>query len=747
MACCSTSQEPPESVSSSKCCGSKGSPVQSCCGGTPTDSGSGQTEEVLLSLEGLHCINCVDKVQAVLSAQPGVLEARVNLTKKQARLQVSSLFALDSALQKVSEAGFTGRKLSLKQTELQSKENSEQRALLIKMGVAGCVAANVMLLSISLYAGQFQGMEEGFKRFFQVLSFLLATPVVFYCGRHFAEPAWKAIWNGRVTIDVPITIGLSATYLVSVVSFFRHTDHQYFDTVTAFVFALLVGRYLQSLGMSRVRSSLDLLLGLRPERTLVMQNGQTVEIPVEELQVGQVVLLSQGGGIPADGTLLEGHLEVDESTMTGESLPVTKGKSDSLLAGTKVFSGSAQMRVDAVGAKTALSRLGALIEETQENRMGEGRLSGRIAAVFSVAILVLAAAVFFWWLPAGLERATLVSVSVLVITCPCALGLALPLAYWMAVRTGAEQGVLIKDEAALELTPSLTDLIVDKTGTVTVGRPELIEEKFLAGHNAESIGPIVELLERDSPHPFARTLVRRFADLAADFTSDIPVETVPGRGRQGVIDNRTYFLGNNGCHGAELGMDIELTVDGERMAGWEFDDAVRPEAAHLIQQLKSRGLRIHMLSGDRQDRTENVARLLGIDHYAGGQLPQDKASRVAALQSEGAVVGLLGDGVNDGPALASADVGAAMGHAAAVATASAPVLLLRPGLEPVLAWLNLGKAYKKTVASSLGLSVLYNAIAVPLAAAGLVSPLVAAIAMPVASLAVVINSLRLARRL
>ena len=740
--CCSSGSKSEDS--SQSCCSSQNEAKPACCAPPQMEA----SEELTLGLEGLHCINCVSKVESVLSAQPGVLTARVNLTKRQARLEIKEpLFDLGKALDELGKAGFTGRKLSTKATDQQEQENQEQRALLLKMGVAGAVAANVMILSVSLYVGQYQGIEEGLKRFFQVLSFLLATPVVFYCGRHFAEPAWKALLNRRITIDVPITIGLSATYVVSVISFFRHTEHQYFDTVTAFVFALLVGRYLQSLGMSKVRNSLDLLLGLRPERATVLKNGHPVEIRVEELQVGQTVLLSQSSGIPADGVLLGGRVEVDESAMTGESLPVTKEHNDPLLAGTKVFSGSGTMRVDAVGGKTTLSRLGALIEETQENRMGEGRLSARVAAVFSVAILVLAGAVFLWWLPSGLEQATLIAVSVLVITCPCALGLALPLAYWMAVRTGAGQGVLIKDEAALELTPSLTDLILDKTGTVTVGRPDLVHEEFFEGHSAETVAPIVDMLERNSPHPFARALVHRFSNIDHE-TWETEVETVPGRGVRANFNSQEFYLGNrSGCSTSTVGLDIELTVDGKRVAGWRFDDALRPEAPELVKKLQQRGLRLHMLSGDRQDRTEAVARQLNIEHYAGGQLPTDKATRVKSLQSEGAVVGLLGDGVNDGPALASANVGAAMGHAAAVATASAPVLLLRPGLEPVLTWLNLGKAYKKTVASSLALSVLYNSIAVPLAAAGWVSPLVAAIAMPVASLAVVINSLRLGRRL
>lgn len=705
--------------------------------------------DLLLSLDGLHCINCVTAVEKLLRAQAGVNSAAVNLTKKQARLEVlEPTFNLSEALASLEKAGFSARQISDSHNQQLKRDSSEQRSLLLKMGICGAVAANVMLLSVALYVGQFQGMEAGLRSFFQFLSFALATPVVFYGGGYFAIPAWRALRSGRVTIDVPITLGLFVTYALSVTSFFQGTEHQYFDTVSTFVFALLVGRYLQSLGMSRVRNSLELLLGLRPERATVLVGGQQVELPVAQLEVGQIVILSQDTGVPADGTLVSGQVEVDESMMTGESLPVEKRVGDALLAGSRIFAGSGHLRLDAVGGKTALSRLGALIEEAQEQRLDEGRLSSRVAGYFSLSILLLAFSVFCWWLPAGVEKAALTAVSVLVITCPCALGLALPLAYWMAVRTGVEKGVLVKDEAALETTPKLTDLVLDKTGTVTQGRPQLVDEVYFGDHDQRTVGPIVELLERSSPHPFARALVHRFAESGCPFSlQEIEVETVPGRGRRATVDGRVWFLGNSGAAPSESGLDIELTIDGAAAAGWKFDDALRPEAIALVEELKQRGLRLHLLSGDRPDRTRKIAESLGITDYAGSALPEDKSSRIQALQEQGSVVGLLGDGVNDGPALAVADVGAAMGHAATVATASAPVLLLRPGLSPVLNWLNLGRAYKKTVATSLALSFLYNALAVPAAAGGYVSPLVAAIAMPLASLAVVINSLIFKRRL
>lgn len=402
------------------------------------------------------------------------------------------------------------------------------------------------------------------------------------------------------------------------------------------------------------------------------------------------------------------------------------------------------MRADAVGGETVLDRLAALVEGSYESRNTEGRLSSLIAARFSAAILGLATLVFLLWLPKGWVAATTTAVSVLVITCPCALGLALPLAYWMAVKEGAGRGVLFKEQGALEMSARLTDLVFDKTGTLTMGRPGLVEEWLKPGVSEATVGPLVEYLERTSPHPYARCLVERYRDFRGPEKGADEVETLAGRGRQAQLDGDSYFLGRPTGESAH---DIELVKNGERLASWRFDDPLRPEAAELIQALRSRGIRLHLASGDKSSRVLDLAGRLGIESARGEMLPQDKEEWVGRLQADGGVVGLVGDGVNDAPALARADAGAAMGHAAQVATASAPVLLLRPGLAPVVEWLNLARAHRQTVRSSLKLSLIYNCLAVPTAALGWISPLLAAIVMPLSSLVVVSNSLRLHRRL
>ena len=701
--------------------------------------------QTLLSVDNLHCVNCVGRVEKLLRQQPGVTEARVNLSKKQARLSISeSQFQLSQVLERLEDEGFPCRLLSEQQNERDDQSRSEERQLLIRMGLAGSVAANLMMMSASTYIGQFQGMDSSLQRLFEIFGFVLATPVVFLCGRHFLEPAQKALKSRTITMDVPISVGMLATYAFSTVSFFTGGEHQYFDSVSAFVFVLLVGRYLQGVGMARVRTSLDLLLGLRPSKVTIKEGLETREIPVSGLKVGDLVVLETGKAIPADGHLLQGEVEVDESAMTGEALPVLKAGGDPLLSGTSIFSGQGLMRADAVGGETALERLGALVAQSYESRNPEGRLSSLIAARFSAAILGLSFLVFLLWLPQGLAKAVTTSVSLLVITCPCALGLALPLAFWMAVREGAQRGVLFKEQAALEMSAKMTDLIFDKTGTLTMGRPGLVHEWFSPGESEASIGPLVEYLERTSPHPYARCLVDRFSTYRGPEDGAENVQTVAGRGREAHFDGHIYFLGRPESEHAH---DIELLRDGERLASWRFDDALRPEAAAMVSALKARGLRLHLASGDKRSRVEEIAKSLGIESAQGQMLPQDKERWVAALQAEGAVVGLVGDGINDAPALARADAGAAMGHATQVATASAPVLLLRPGLRPVIDWLELSQAHQATVRSSLRLSLLYNCLAIPTAAAGWISPLLAAIVMPLSSLAVVTSSLQLHRRL
>lgn len=705
------------------------------------------TQQQTILLDNLHCINCVNRVEEYLRKQDGVAKARVNLTQKRANVEIDpERFETEQVLAGLEKLGFEGRLVDLDQNQQMATGQTEQKAILRKMAFAGCMSGNLMLVAASLYIGQFQGIDAPLQRLFEIIGFVLATPVVFYSGSHFYLPAARALFSGKVTMDLPITLGLFATYTLSVVSFFRGASEQYFDTVTAFMFVLLVGRYVQSIGMTRVQTSLNFLVGLRPEQVKVRRNGSVISIPVNTLEVGDVAVLETGDGVAADGTITAGSVEMEEAALTGESLPQMRQKGEKIYSGTRVFSGQADYVVEATGSSTALSRLGELVEESQLHRSTEGRLSSLLASRFSVLIILMATITFVAWMPSGVDKAILVATSVLVITCPCALGLALPLSFWTAVRAGVEKGVLVRDESALEESAAITDLVIDKTGTLTRGNPALVEEDLHA--DEARIAALVLALEKTSSHPFALTLKSRFTPSSCCSRPpklEMEVEDHVGRGRSGTIGGDTYFIGRLAERGHRC--DIGLTCNGELLATWRFADPLRDDAKELVHRVKERGLTIHLASGDRRETTEAVANVLGIESFHGEMLPEEKVRLVESLQARGKRVGLLGDGINDSPAMACANVGIAMGHAAKITTMSAPVLMLRPGLAPVLSWLDLSDHYRGLVRSNLTISLLYNLAAVPTAALGYVSPLMAAIVMPLASLAVVGNSLRLGRKM
>lgn len=695
---------------------------------------------VIILLDKLHCINCVQAVEQYLKTLPGVLRAHVNLTQKRAQLDIRPEdFQAEEVLAGLAQRGYPGRFLEEHQERKTQSSDSEQKQILRKMAFAGCVAGNLMLMSASLYIGQFQGIDNPLQRLFEVLSFCLATPVVIYSASHFYGPALSALRHGRVTMDFPITLGLFATYTLSTVAFFRGLPQQYFDTVTAFVFVLLVGRYFQSLGMSKVQTSLNFLAGLRPEKVRIKSCCGSREIPLAQLAVGDIVLLQENDQVPADGRLIEGFLEVEEAALTGESLPQERGKEARIYAGTRVFSGRGEYLVEAVGGSTVVSRLAQLVEESQLQRSTEGRLSSVLASRFSLLIVVMALATWCFWLPAGVDKATLVATSLLVITCPCALGLALPLAFWTAVRRGVEQGVLVRDESALEESAQITDLVLDKTGTLTSGNPTLLQETLTRKRSEQEVASLVLALEKTSTHPFALKLKSRFATFEA--VQGLEVEEQIGLGRAARAPGKEYFIGRLPAL-KEGQFDIGLTENGELLATWQFADPIRPEAYNLVTHLQERALNLHIASGDKRETTEKVAAVLGIENFHGEMLPEDKVRLVESLQARGRKVALLGDGINDSPAMSCADVGVAMGHASVVTTLSAPVLLLRPGLAPVLSWLELARSYRQVVRRNIAISITYNLLAIPTAALGYVSPLMAAIAMPLASLAVVASSLR-----
>ncbi len=686
-----------------------------------------------LALEGLHCGACVWLVEKGLGELEGVSQARVHYADSLVRV------AFDP--QEVQLGGLMTRlaHLGYRATPLRPEEQRGQRLdldLLVRMAVAGFGAGNIMMVAAALYLGQFQGIEETFRVFFEWICLALATPVVLYSGGWFLTGAWRA-WRARsLTMDVPIAIGILATYGYSLCALLAGSGEVYFDTVTVFIFVLLIGRYLESCSRRRLGNTAEQLLALRPS-TARLADGRLVE--VEQLQPGDRVVVESGQSVPTDCRVVEGQASFDESLVTGESQPVFRGLGQRLVGGTRVFEGRVTARVDSVGEDTVLARLVDLVEQAQASKSRTQTTIDRVAGVFVAITLSLAALTALLWWGQGPEKALVTSVSVLIITCPCALGLAAPMALWKTAQTGLKDGILFRDLEVIEEAAGVDYVVLDKTGTLTGGRFEVIETS-----HPEAL-ELAAAANRDQDHPLAAALLA-----AASQQREVTITEVhPGLGVQGHYQGKLLRVGSarwlrqQGFEVSEWdgrGSLVYVALDSDILGLVELEDTLRPDSTELVQSLKSMELDIEVASGDRRPPVERAARSLGLKAlWEVG--PEAKRRRVEKLE-QGHRVAFLGDGVNDAPALATASVGVAVAGGTAVAASAASILLLRPGLGGLARALELCRQARARIGGNLAISALYNVIAIPAAMAGWVTPLGAALAMPVASLLVVANSLR-----
>lgn len=666
---------------------------------------------------------CIWLIEKALGGLRGVTRARVHFGHRRVDVVLNGA-TLTQVLERLQQVGYGGKPLRPEQRSAESEDSG----LTLKLAVAGFGAGNMMTIAAALYLGQFEGMEANFSHFFEWVSLLLCTPVVLYSGRPFLEGAFRALRFGALTMDVPIALGLSVTYLWSLVNFMRGQGPLFFDTATAFVFVLLVGRYLESGAQNRAGNLLENFLSLAPRLAERRSEDGFEQVPIGELRVGDLVRVAAGGGIPADGLLVEGLLEVDESLLTGESQSLSKGPGSRLFSGTRVLEGEAVLRLQSAPGETLLDGIAQLVESAQ-SRSKEG-VWVRYSGVFIAFILLASLAGFWWWLPYGMERAATVALSVLIITCPCALGLAAPLAVWAGMRKGLSHGVLFRESRHLWEAPEVRHLLLDKTGTLTTGDLEL--------NSIESADPELTLrlaaaCEHEQQHPLARAILKAAAGLEPLTVAQVEVE--PGRGLKALWNGQPVRVGK----GEKAGVYVEL---GGRLLGrMDFTDRPRSEAQWCLQALRRQGVHLAIVSGDAAENVERVARALGVDEFAADLSPQEKHERVLALQKYGKVA-MLGDGINDSPALAAADLGLAVCQGADIAHGAAHVVLLRPGLEPLLKAFETARFARRRLRQNLAISGVYNLIAVPLALAGWVTPLLAAVAMPLASLAVVVNAVR-----
>jgi Cu2+-exporting ATPase len=712
--------------------------------------------EASLLMEGLQCPACVWLNETHVHRLPGVLAFEINYTTRRARVRWDdSRVRLSAILAAIEAIGYRAQPYDSAAAEASRK--AERRTALWRLFVAGFGMMQVMMYAVPAYMAGDGDMPADLDRLMRLASLALTVPVVAYAALPFFTSAWRDLARRRLGMDVPVTIGIAVTFVASAWNTVVVDGPAWFDSVTMFVFFLLGGRYLELVARHRAARVIEELADRQPataERLVAYPADRTIErVAASRLVPGDFVLVKAGAIVPADGAVAEGRSTFDEALLTGESRPVERAAGSRLIGGSVNASSAIVMRVERVGADTWLAGIGRLIDRASRDRPRLVQLAERYAGAFVGVILLLAlVAVVAWW-PVSPARGIEAAIAVLVVTCPCALSLATPLALSAATASLARQGVLVAAPDALERIATLDRLAMDKTGTLTIGAPRLLGVRPLAERSAEACVAIAARLDAHAAHPIARAL-REAAPNAG--TAATHTEEHPAAGVEGLVDGRRYRLGtiafSGALHRRVLAADALAGDDTRTLAALSdesgflailaFGDEPRAEARSTVDALASKSVVVSILSGDRASAVHALARTLGIAEAA-GDLAQAKRERLLAMQRAGHVVGMVGDGVNDAPVLAQAHVSFALAGGAPLAQVRADVVLLGDRLDGIVTALVTAERARRIVRQNLGWAFAYNVAAVPLAALGLVPAWLASLGMAVSSLAVVANSVRL----
>ena len=692
---------------------------------------------IMLSLPSAHCATCISDVERQLSRQPGVHSARVNLTLKRVSVSAAPEVTPGPLVASLAEIGYEAHELD---PDLLSATETDKRGrdLLMRIGVSGFAMMNIMLLSVAVWSGA----ENATRDLFHWVSAAIALPTVVFAGRPFFASALNGLRHGRVNMDFPISLAMVLASSISLFETIKHGHHAYFDAAVMLTFFLLIGRYLDYRTRAIARSAAEELAALEVPRAHLLRDGAEVEVPVAQLQVGDLIRIRPGGRIAADGVVVEGMSETDRSLLTGESLPVQAAPGVALSAGEVNLTGPLVLRVTAAGRDSSLHRMADLVAAAESAKTRYTTLAERAARFYSPSVHTLAFGSFvtWMWITGGdLRHAINIAAAVLIITCPCALGLAVPAVVTAASGRLFRLGMLIKDGTALERLAEVDTVVFDKTGTLTLGTP--------APQNLDTLDPaqraIAVALAQGSSHPLARA-IREAAESAPAEVHDlreVPGHGIEARGPQGEI----LRLGRADWVGAEPAAvtATHLRIGSAAPVALTFADRLRPGADTVVAALRGQGMRVILLSGDTEAPVADLASRLGITEWHSGARPEDKAARVAALRAQGRRVLMVGDGLNDTAALASAHVSISPASALDAARAASDIVLLGGNLEPVADALRISVQTRRRIKENFAISLAYNVVAVPLALVGLATPLAAALAMSLSSVTVSLNALRL----
>jgi len=713
------------------------------------DLGAGRRETLLL-IDGVRCAGCVRSIERALTAEPGVADVQINPASRRARIiWRDAETSLPQLLGAVARAGY--RALPLDAEALDDVRRHESRAALKRLIVAAFGAMQAMMYAGVLYLGDADALDVVTRDFFRWLGFLVATPVVLYSGRPFFAGALRSLKARRPGMDVPVALAVAGIYVASLIEAVRGGEHVYFESVSMFVFFLLIGRYVEMCARHRAGDLTDALARLTPpyaDRRL--PSGEIERVGIRELVPGDRVRVAEGAVVPADGVLLAERCLVDEALLSGESAPVERHRGEMLVAGSVLVDGPVDLRVERVGSDTALAGIAELVGRAQASRPRLAQAGERAASRFVIRVLVLTGITAAAWSFFDPSRAFTAALAVLVVSCPCAFALAVPVAITRALAVLARRGVLVVKPDAIEALAGATHVVFDKTGTLTEPDLTITRIETRRGFSDAEALRLAAALARESRHPAARAIAAACPDRVLDAAKE--VEAKPGLGVRATVGGRELRLGRaDFALGGKLAEPLDedavlLADDAGVIAAFSLSERLRPDARDAIDALERQGLTVSIASGDSVDKVRTVATKLGVRDWHARQMPADKLARLAALRERGERVVAVGDGVNDAPVLGGADVAVALAEGAELAQATSDVVLTGGRLTHLPRARAIAIETLKILKQNQRWALGYNLSVVPLAALGFVPPLLAALGMSVSSLVVVLNAMRIGRR-